>query len=219
MCTCRRPYPGKGPDETDPGPGLAKTMALRREMSGSGSSVVTLTRLQRFALTLRPAHLLPPKRPLDTPLSPAASPRRTGACYPALRYLPGRDFHPLVQSNLQDANIKPESNEAVRTSHRSIRPPQESWPPSFGSFQRGEVAKCRAARPARPSASRPRDVFRAPPVVTSPWVAVDQNVTGTAHVRRVAVARLCESLQAAIESPRATREIALGGVHSFGARR
>ncbi|MGH3579210.1 MAG: hypothetical protein ACRDU0_16855, partial [Mycobacterium sp.] len=28
---------------------------------------------------------------------------RTGACYPALRYLPGRDFHPLVQSNFQDA--------------------------------------------------------------------------------------------------------------------
>ena len=33
----------------------------------------------------------------------AASQRRTGACYPALRCLPGRDFHPLVQSNLQDA--------------------------------------------------------------------------------------------------------------------
>jgi len=29
------------------------------------------------------------------PAQPATSRWRTGACYPALRYLPGRDFHPL----------------------------------------------------------------------------------------------------------------------------
>jgi hypothetical protein len=48
--------------------------------------------------------LMCPEEALDTPLSPPPR-RRTGACYPALRCLPGRDFHPLVQSNFQDATF------------------------------------------------------------------------------------------------------------------
>src|SRR5580704_9509270 len=53
---------------------------------------------------LRPASLLPAlAQAFDAPLWSVGSLLQTGACYRALRRLPGRIFHPLEQRVFQDA--------------------------------------------------------------------------------------------------------------------
>src|SRR5665213_1851254 len=56
------------------------------------------------SLSLRPAGLLPSlSRAFDTPLRTVGSLLPPGVCFPALRRLPGRDFHPLEHPVFQDA--------------------------------------------------------------------------------------------------------------------
>src|SRR5690242_17413454 len=53
---------------------------------------------------LRPASLLPAlSQAFDTPLWPSGSLLPAGACYRALRRLPGQDFHLLEERVFQDA--------------------------------------------------------------------------------------------------------------------
>ena len=60
-----------------------------------GPSIVTLSRLQASLLMVAARVLAPSAEALDAPLGPAESLLPLGACYPALRRLAGRDFHPL----------------------------------------------------------------------------------------------------------------------------
>ena len=101
--TCDARAAARTPERPDGYPGTGPAgHGLRRDMSGSALPIVTLTRLQR-SLHAAARALAPSKEALDTPLSPPTSPRRTGACYPALRRLPGRDSHPLACHSFQDA--------------------------------------------------------------------------------------------------------------------
>jgi hypothetical protein len=69
---------------------------------------------------LRPASLLPAlSQAFDAPLWPSGSLLPTGACYRALRRLPGQDFHLLEERVFQDAPCQYFSSPIA---HNAVRP-------------------------------------------------------------------------------------------------
>src|SRR5579864_7419679 len=102
--TCHRPIPRKGPAVA---PVQSAVCCLRRDMTGSALSNtfrLIICRGCSVHLLLRPASLLPAlSQAFDAPLWPSGSLLPAGACYRALRRLPGRISHPLEQRVLQDA--------------------------------------------------------------------------------------------------------------------
>jgi hypothetical protein len=84
---------------------------------------------------LRPASLLSAVRTFDAPLWPRESLPSAGACYRALRRLPGRVFHPLEERVFQDAPW-PHDNSSREERRCPLR--KENW----GRFHAAVVALC-----------------------------------------------------------------------------
>ena len=87
---------------------------LRRDMSGSASRIVHLSRLQASldvaARVLAPFPRASPLKAFDGRLRPPGSlPISPRPCYPALRRLPGRDSHPLEKCREQTPVSSPTS--------------------------------------------------------------------------------------------------------------
>jgi len=122
---CRPPYPGE-PCDAVPGR-VRRRPGLHRAVRGSALPLF-LCRGGRVHLMLRPA-LAPSIEALDAPLPPILSRAQAGACYQVLRCLPGRDSHPLVRWNFQDAP-RAESTYRVGASRCvgiKMRPDREVW--------------------------------------------------------------------------------------------
>src|ERR1035437_8345539 len=102
--TCHRPLPRRGPAIV---PVRTAVCCLRRHMSGSAlPNTFRLIICRGFSvhLILRPACLLPSfSKALDAPLWPVASLPSAGACYRALRRLPGQVLSLLEERVFQDA--------------------------------------------------------------------------------------------------------------------
>ncbi len=130
-----RPVPRKDPRAvpqldawTWPSRGL-HPRALRRWL---GSPIVYLSRLQA-SLHVAAWDLAPSVEALDAPLQLLGSLRGLGACYRALRRLPGRDLHPLETCSLKrsggplSGSIASSRHDAPwrdRTIVRAARPPE-----------------------------------------------------------------------------------------------
>jgi hypothetical protein len=79
-----------------------------------GSRVVHLSRLQA-SLHVAACVLAPSEEALDAPLGTLGSLRVPGACYPALRCLPGRVLHPLEKCGVQLQSLAwPDSKPPLR---------------------------------------------------------------------------------------------------------
>ena len=87
------PLPRRDPPRFLLRPSARRTWPSRRH-DPLGSLVVNLTRLQD-SLHVAARVLAPSVEALDAPLGTRGSLPAPGACYPALRCLPGRDSHPL----------------------------------------------------------------------------------------------------------------------------
>src|ERR1700674_2522186 len=101
--TCHRPLPRRGPAVV---PVQTAVCCLRRDMSGSAlpnTFRLIICRGCSVHLILRPTSLLSAQRTSDAPLWPVASLPSAGACYRALRRLPGQDLHLLEERVFQDA--------------------------------------------------------------------------------------------------------------------
>jgi len=102
--TCHRPLPRRGPAIV---PVRTAVCCLRRDMSGSAlpnTFRLIICRGCSVHLILRPACLLPSfSKALDAPLWPVASLPSAGACYRALRRLPGQVLSLLEERVFQDA--------------------------------------------------------------------------------------------------------------------
>jgi len=86
---------------------FVRTLALRAWPSPwrerLGSRIVSLSRLQA-SLHVAARVVAPSAEAVDVPLGTRGSLPAPGTCYPALRRLPGRDFHPL-----EKCSVKPRS--------------------------------------------------------------------------------------------------------------
>src|SRR5207247_1686963 len=99
------PLPREGPTRL---PVLASRCLLpspRHDGLGPSNhlSAEILTRLARRSLGCGPLPCSPPDEGSRRSARPRGSLHATGACYPALRRLPGRDFHPLETRSFHDA--------------------------------------------------------------------------------------------------------------------
>ncbi len=88
-----------------------------------GPSVVNLTRLQD-SLDVAARVLAPSVEAFDTPLGPGPLGPNLGACYRALRRLPGRDLHPLDLCSGKPIASRLRQDATWRTLYRS--PPHRS---------------------------------------------------------------------------------------------
>jgi hypothetical protein len=132
---------------------------------------------------LRPASLLPAlSQAFDAPLWPGESLPPTGACYRALRRLPGRISHPLEQHVFQDAPCLLYYCRAlrrrVRWRRRTPFPPlrrrphrraQRPHPPVLPAAHTGlPILPVRRAPPMAAPASHPAGIRPAPPTAEPP---------------------------------------------------
>ena len=116
---------------------------------------------------LRPAPLLPSlSTAFDAPLWPATSLPSAGACYQALRRLPGRVLHPLEERVFQDAPSKqytgsePTSERRVPAPSFTLHPRAQGWRPCPPTLVRPLKAHIRqqglADSPREPHWGRPK---------------------------------------------------------------
>jgi hypothetical protein len=112
--TCHRPLPRRGPAVV---PVQTAVCCLRRDMSGSAlpnTFRLIICRGCSVHLILRPTSLLSAQRTSDAPLWPVASLPSAGACYRALRRLPGQDFRLVEERVFQDAPYHQPSRFPIR---------------------------------------------------------------------------------------------------------